>query len=460
VKRAYIGKLVAKSVVCFNKLLLQGAYMEFLLKILPTKWAEWLTGYGLMKFCGCLFTTPAVVSTNLPPSIQGYYDKVAMIRAQQTCVHAELCEKRTLPEGEGTTVTFWRYVPLTQDVSVLTEADDGGKPPSGFVAPTHQEISVIPADYGNGMKFSYLSSLQTIDQGIEEKLSLSVQQGVESIDMILKTKFATGLLRRRADGDTNFQVTGTLTTGTSTTTLVDSSRTAADAAKPGIGDSYYNGGYLMITSGVAAGFTSQISAYTNSSGTFTVAALPIAPGTGATYRVVVGTNINSSAVINSKVIRQANLDLDNTMTTRFDSWFKCVLDPNVYYDFFDDPIFVKTSEIKESLDGLETNQVGEFAGVKFFKSTTLYRETVAGVASTSGVVHVIPIVGKQCLGMVSLGPTAKGKKNLQTWVRTWEQLGQERPHYNTISWGSLFGSVVLNGLFGVALLCGASDQLN
>ena len=399
-------------------------------------------------------------AANLPPQIQGYYDKRALITAENVLVHAELATQKTLPEGEGSTVTFWRYAPFTTQTSDLTETTDLGIPVSSRQQLVEQEVACTPTLKGDFISIGRLASLRSIDQGVAEKLDRVVQQGMESIDQILSTYFGTNLMRRRADGDTNFQADGTTTSAGSTTSIVDSGRNAADAAKPGIADGYYIGGYITFTSGPAYGMTSQITAYTNASGTFTVNAFPVAPGSGATYRVVVGTGIGNTSVINSRALRGVNLDLFNQKAMRFDKgFFKCALNPNMHFDFFDDPVFVKASEHKESMDGLETNEVGVFAGVQFLKSTLLYRETVAGAASTSGAVHAVPIVGKDALGVVSLGATPKGKKNINTYIRTWDQLGQPIPIYDTIGWQAAIGEVALNGCFGVTLLCGSSDQI-
>ena len=88
-----------------------------------------------------------------------------------------------------------------------------------------------------------------------------------------------------------------------------------------------------------------------------------------------------------------------------------------------------------------------------------YRETVAGVESTSGAVHVIPILGKEALGVVNLGGMGGAKKNFQIKVKSPEQLGQALDFYSTVGWQAFFTSIVLNGCFGVNILTGASDTL-
>jgi hypothetical protein len=394
--------------------------------------------------------------------VQGYYDKRALIRAKQIITALDLAQKRSLPEGEGSTVRFWRYAPLTKNTTALTETVDGGITLATRQQLTSQEVSVVPKLWGDFISVGRLAKLTTIDQGTAEKVDLVSQQAAETIDYLLHKTAAQGFMRRRADGDTNYQVSGTSDSAGSTTTIVDSTRTALDADKPSIGDSYYVGGFITVTSGPAYGQTRQVSAYVNSTGTFTVSsAFSVAPGTGATYRVAVGTGIGASSTIGSKVLRLANRDLLNQKALRYDGqYFTAVLDPDMHYDFFDDPNFIAAATYKDSMKNLDTNEVGSFAGVKFKMGTQIYRETVAGVESDgAGAVHVVPIYGKESFGVVNLGSTAAGKKNFKIYVRTWDQLGQSMPLYDTIGWQAEFESVVLNGCFAMGIMCGASDNL-
>jgi hypothetical protein len=414
---------------------------------------------------------------NLPPAVQGYYDKTALLTAMQVISHDTLAEKRTLPEGEGSTVLFWKYNALKLNITALTEAVTNNLDFGGLTFATRQqlvpkEIPCIPVLDGDYIAIGRLANLRTIDQGYAEKLKRVVQMGSESFDYKLARDLAQGAMRRRADGDNNYQIQGTTSAAGSTVSIVDAARTALDADKPAIADNYYTGGYMTILSGPAYGETQQITAYTNSSGTFTTGAFSVAPGSGAGYRVVVGTNLGASAIINSRAMRQANLDLFNQKASRFEKgYFKSLLDPNIHFDFFDDPVFVKASEHKESMDGIISNEVGEFAGIAFGKSSNLYRETVAGVeapavsingwaGATNGAVHCVPVCGKESFGMVSLGKSAGGgKKNMNTYIREWDQLGQPIPGFSTIGYQAGWGRVMLNGCWAVILMCGASDQL-
>jgi hypothetical protein len=406
------------------------------------------------------------IYSDMPPSVAGYYEKRALIRARLKISAYDLCQKKPLPEGVGSTVTFWRYAPLTTNTTALTEAatnalDFGGITFAGRQKLVYQEVPVTPAVYGDYISVGLLANLTSIDQGTEEKVDLVTQQGAESIDYVLTKGFATGCRRMRGDANGDYSGTGTTTSTGSTTSIVDSGRTAKDADKPSIGNDYYLGGFLTITSGPAYGQTRQISAYTNSSGTFTTDAFDVAPGSGATYSVVVGTGIGATSTINSRAMRRANRIFGNYSATPYENdFFKALLNPDMHYDFFDDPDFNKASIYKDRMNNLETNSLGSFAGINFGKQTKLYRETVAGVESATGAVHIIPIYAKEAMGCVNLGSTPAGKKNFQIYIRTWKELGQPMPQFDTIAWQGRFAGKMLNSCFSIGMMCGATDQVD
>jgi len=393
----------------------------------------------------------------------GFYEKRALLRAKNICLAYGLGQKKNLPEGKGSTLNFYRYVPLTKNTTAMTETLDGGIGTTTRQNFSTQEITCIPYIWSDFIPSTLMSGLEKIDQDDREQVDVVMQMAFESFDYLLHKELAQGLMRRRADGDTNYQITGTMTGTPTTVSIADSTRTAKDAAKPGIADDYYKGGFLTITNPTspAYGQTKQITGYTNSTGTFVTGAFTIAPNVGDSYRVVVGTNIGSSCVINSRALRLAGRDLDRNKAMHFEtSMFKSLLDPDTYYDFFDDTNFVRAGTDKDRTDYLETNEVGRWAGVKFDKTTQLFQETVAGVESDgAGAVHIVPILGKEAFGIVDLGNFASGKQNFKMYIRNWEQLGQAVPVYSTIGYQARFGKKVLNACFGVGMMCGASDLL-
>jgi hypothetical protein len=411
----------------------------------------------------------ATVIGNVSPQVQGYYEQRALLRAKKICLAYALGQKKTLPEGKGTTVNFYRYTPLLKNTTAMTEATDGGIGVSSRQNFLTQEVTCVPKIWSDFVPSSMLSTLERIDQNDSEQIDVVMQMAFESFDYLIHKKIAQNLTRRRADGDVNYQVVGTMTGTPSATTIADSTRTASDVNKPAIADQFYTGGYMTITNPTspAYGQTRQITGYTNSTGSFTfTTGFSAVPNVGDSYRVVVGTNIGASSTINSRCLRLAGRDMARNKAQRFEKgMFKSIVDPDTYYDFMDDPNLVRAGTDKDRTDFLETNDVSRWAGVMFDQSTTVFQETAAGVevdpdgGSTTGLVHVVPILGKEAFGVVNLGKLGSGKKNFEMYIRNWEQLGQPVPLYSTIGYQARFDSVMLNACFGVGILCGASDLI-
>ena len=67
-------------------------------------------------------TTTAV----LPPAVREYYDRLLLMTAYPTLIHAKFGQKRILPEKSGDTIVFRRYSKLD---TVPIPLVDGRSPP-------------------------------------------------------------------------------------------------------------------------------------------------------------------------------------------------------------------------------------------------------------------------------------------------------------------------------------------
>jgi hypothetical protein len=390
----------------------------------------------------------------LPPITQGYIDKRSLFISKPLLVAYDLCEKRTLPEGNGTTVAFWRYGHLSDNTTALTEAftsqiEFGGLANSTRQQLTNREIYVTPAPYGDWIRIGDYASRVTIDQGLTGAVDVVSQMAAKSIEAVLMKQLSTGLTRMRADNDSTYETTGTTTSAGSTTSIVASALAGANDA--------WNGGFITITSGAQQGKTRQITDFATG-GTITCDAFDVAPGSGVTFKITVGTDIDASDKVSAAAIRRVVMQLEDNDAMYYEgAYFTGVLDPHLKYDFMDDSDFKAVSIYKDNTNNLTTNDVSTFAGVRFKKAPRVYRETVAGVASATGAVRVLPIMGMHAAGCVSLGATPGGRKNFQLHIRGWKELGQPIPAESTIGYYTLFGGTILDAAFGVGLMCGATD---
>lgn len=383
-------------------------------------------------------------TTSLSPLVQAFYDKKFLIRAKHELVAYQLAQKRNLPGGVGKTVYFSRYSPLAKITSPLSETTTGGIDPANLQQLNIEETAATVALWGNYVQISKLASITSIDQEVSEKTDLLGQQAGESIDYYLLKKLSQGIQRRRADGDAAYQVEGTADSG-STTTLVDNALTQAD--------DYWNGGYLVVTGGTNYGEVRQISDFDAATDTVTVSsAFPKAIDSTSTYRLVVGTGLVSTDVLSTANLRLAMRDLKRARSMKMEKGYNVILvNPDIEYDFMGDSTWQNAAVYKDRVDSLYEGEIGKWLGMRFVGTTQLFRESVAGVESESGAAHIAVILGKECFGAVEL----EGQKN-KIYVKTPEQLAQPIPMYGTCGWQVGFEAKVLNGMFGVAILCGAS----
>ncbi len=384
------------------------------------------------------------VSTTLSPGVQAYYDKKWLMRAKMNLVGYQFAQKRKLPLNNGKTAYFMRYTPLTKNTTALTETVDGGISVATRQQLNVEETSATVALYGDFVTISKMASLTSIDPDISQKVDLLGQQAGESIDTIILEKLNTGLMTRRADADASYQVNGTADSG-STTTLVDDALTQAD--------DYWNGGYITFTSGKNYGETRQVTDFTASSDTVTFSpALPYAVDSTSKYRLTVGTGIAAGDVLTSTNLRLTLRDLKRNKAMKADNNAWCgLIDTDIEFDFMNDDLWKNAATYKDSVNSLYSGELGSWMGIRFVSSQNIPRETVAGVISDTGDVHNAYILGRECYGVVDL----EGQKQ-KIYVKTPDQLGQPIPLYGSCGWEAGFTAKVLNGCFGVKILCGAS----
>lgn len=381
-------------------------------------------------------------TTDLAPKVQAYYDRKFLLMAKPNMVISQFGQKGILPQGNGRTVYFTRYMPLEKRKTPLTETRDGGITNKKLKT---QEISVTVAEYGDVVEISSLADKTHIDPGVKAKIPIVAQQAAETINSLINDIVGVGFLRRRADADTTYQYDGVATSAGTTTTLVDTSISGSDDK--------WNGGFVTFTNPLDPnyGITVKVSDYVASTHTLTIEALPVATSTLSKFRLVVGTGIVATDILSSAAIKLAVRDLKRNKAMPFsDGKYVGILDPDAEYDFMNDS---EWKDVKKYQDqkAIYQGEVGEWYGVRFVQASEIYRETVAGAASETGAVHVISIIGQQAFGITDLEGDQK-----KIYVKNGKELGQELEMTGTVGWKVGFAAKTLNGVFGVNILCGAT----
>lgn len=124
---------------------------------------------------------------SLAQEVATYYEKVFLDRAEYERVLEEGAQKRTTPKGEGRTVNFTRYNPLTVITSPLGEASN-----PVTCAINASTVAVTLSEYGLTTTHSKLLTLTGIDSSMKEKVSLVGQNMGETLNRLVRLELDNG----------------------------------------------------------------------------------------------------------------------------------------------------------------------------------------------------------------------------------------------------------------------------
>lgn len=381
-------------------------------------------------------------TTDLSPKVQAYYDKRLLLRAKPLMVAEQFGQKRILPEGKGKTVYFTRYAPLAKNTSPLNETATGGITNKALKT---QEISATVQQYGDVVEISEIASVTNIDVGVKEKVDIVATACGETMNALINAEIGKGFIRRRADADTTYQVEHTATSEGTTTTLICTSLTQAD--------DFWNGGFITFTNPQDPnyGITVKVTDFVASSDTLTIETLPYKTTTDSQFRLVVGTGLASTDVLSSAALKLARRDLKRFRAMPFeDGKYVAIIDPDAEYDFMNDSEWKTVKQYRGEKD-IYVGEIGEWYGIRFVSATEVYRESVAGVASSTGAVHVISVLGKEAFGIVDLDKNQK-----KIFIKSPKELAQPLELTGTVGYKVGFAVKTLNAVYGVNILCGAT----
>jgi N4-gp56 family major capsid protein len=134
-------------------------------------------------------------TSGLSGEVKTYYESKFLERAKYQLLHGEGAQKNTHPKGEGKTIKWNRYSPLSPATTPLTE----GSNPSE-VSITAEQVTAMLSEYGNVIKVSKLLKLTSIDKDATEKVELMGQNMGETIDTIDREALYAGATVQLAGG--------------------------------------------------------------------------------------------------------------------------------------------------------------------------------------------------------------------------------------------------------------------
>lgn len=119
-------------------------------------------------------------STTLSNTMQTFYDRDFLARAEADIRYDWIATVKRLPRNSGKTIFFNRFSPLAVQTTALTECVN----PSGLDM-TSTIVSATVAEYGNYIKACSLFELTSIDEDLREHVAVIAQNAAETIDTLV-----------------------------------------------------------------------------------------------------------------------------------------------------------------------------------------------------------------------------------------------------------------------------------
>lgn len=384
----------------------------------------------------------ATTTGTLTALMKTYYDKLLLEVARPKMVLDQFADKsRDIPRHEGQTVSFQRFVPLEV---VTATTNEGELPP--YVELEAMRFEATLQKYANAVRITEEVELTALSPVLEAAVKELGENMGQSLNRLYRGALAKFLYPMRVDNSATYGKSCVATAGT-TTTLTDATNLSEAA-------DFWNGGTVVITSGQNKGYSAHIDDFASGVITFSPA-LKEACDAGDTFRVVTSTGITSTNVITCSAVERAVALLKYFNAPTYDGkYYIGIISPFVQYDFMQDSAWVNAHHYAQDT-ALFDGEVGRWGGVRWVEDTDPWLEAAGtiGTYDGNGTVHQTPIFGRHSYAGVGIeGVPDKlfikkpGDQDTSNYINA----------YSMVAWRVYFVPVVLNALFGVTLISGAS----
>ena len=396
--------------------------------------------------------TTATLTTTLSALMKTYYDRKLLLLAEPVMVADKLADhSRDIPQKEGKTVNFTRLVPL----AVVTGTTAEGANPTVYEMEAF-EFEKTVAKYASSISLSETLQLTAYDDVLNGAVELLGVQMGESVNYQYRLAMSLGFYPMRVDNSTTYAKSDAVAT-TATTTYVNSSL--------GEANDFWNDGLIIFTSGQCAGYAGLVTDFVNTNGVVTFEpTLKDAPGDTDTFRIVTTTGLTAANIVTGSAVERAVALLKHNKAPKYDGKFYVgIMSPFVVYDFMQDSAWVNAQHYA-SPEAIKNGELGKWGGVRWFEDTQAFTTAVCdgtahnddlgfSVYSATGAVNQTPIFGKGAIA----GTRISGVKDkLIVKVSGPQDTSNPTNAFSMVSWRVFFVATVLNGLFGVQILSGAS----
>lgn len=390
-----------------------------------------------------------------------YYDDVFLQTMQEKLVINKWTDKKKVPLWKGKTVDYFAYYPIVADGTPITE----GSSTANEVTVSGQTVQATIAKYAQWRPHTEIVKLTARDQNLRGQVELFGNAAAESLEIALNRElFRKGAIPIRVDeldNSSTYTIESTVdaSAGNSTTVFYD-------AAEAGAND-LYNGGhfaatYLSAGDGVTAANNyrhgSMITDFSATADLFTLTtAAPATFTAGCHYRAVVGTGLAAANKMTGTAIEYGVAKARENKFYEFPGgFFHSAIAAQVEADLLLNTIFRNLGQYQQA-GKLERWEIGALWGVRFYRTTVPYRETVAGVESKTGVVFATPIMGMHALANVELGGQPGGDRPRILIKNPGSQTTSEPiDEKGTVGYKFFAAPKSLNAAFCIMLLSGAT----
>ena len=396
----------------------------------------------------------ATTTTTYASTIQTRWEKDLLMTADGYLIADKDANTKVMGKGDGNTV---RINKILRPANVTT-ADTAGTliAPASAKALTSNYIDFNMEIWGDSYAFNEDVDVQSFVSD-KDNMDVIARQMADSLDYQVMKKLATEGMRHRIDASVTYQVSGTVDTTSlnSTTVMYDAARTEAT--------NFFNGGFLTVTNpgGPNYDVTRQVSDFNATTDLTTTAAFNHAPTSSSNYRMTVGTGIAATDKLSSAGLLAVSALHEAVQTEKFNGGvYRAFISPAQHADLWTDTDF-KASATYNSEGGArwKTIQLVRWFDIEFGITSNIYRETVAGVESSTGVVYVSPIYGKNSYTVIRYGnPGGSGKFAVKFYIVDQPDSQNLRNSAKYMSWKGMWAGGVTRATSCIGLMTGATDQ--
>ncbi|MFA5382268.1 MAG: N4-gp56 family major capsid protein [Candidatus Micrarchaeia archaeon] len=390
--------------------------------------------------------------------LQIYYDKSFLRTVQDSLRLVRFGQKRSIPEGGGKQIRFFRYNQPAVSTTALTE---GVNPAATAI--TGQEINATIADYGHFSAHSSLVSRTHIDRKLAGVTKIWGNDAASTLDLLTWTELANGGIwpvHCNCSGATSlvsYTYEGQIATSTTNAsiTLILSGTSAAT----GLSNDWWNGGLCCVYKGTGYGQTRVITDYaagaTTANSVVTISGgFETALDSTSWVRMVRTAGVTTGMIPTYDIMMEQQAQMvENKGTPISNGYFVFLAHPKVIKDLKSDSTWIPLAQYEGNAGGIISGEMGRFCGMRVVESTQGYRHT-AGTVQTyveTAAVRLSLILAQEAFGVVTIGGDNPASPSIIIKNPGPGDTSNPLNRFSTVGWTIPFTAKALNSNWAIGL---------